>query len=176
MADRYVAGSSDLDCDVFVADYQKKRTLYWLRKVKAEKMEELVKNMRPVAAPRSPRHSREHITPPYVAPMPGHSLPPTVHQTPYPPGPNPAHSIPPGPRKMSAPVYSTPPAPGHSIHVPHDPRRMSNPTHSMPPYPRVAMPHPHQPPANHPFPAAAFANYRPPYPQPYGSYPSNAYR
>lgn len=183
MADGFVAGLSELRCDAFVADFQEKRMLYWLRKVKAEKMEELVKNIRPVAAPRSSQNPREHITPPYVAPLSGaaQSLPTTVNQTPYPPGPNPVHSIA-DPRRMSTPVYSIPP--GHSAHAPpgphapSGPRRASNPAHSMPPY-HARMPHPQGPPANHPFPAAAFTNYQPPYPprpSPYGSYAYPAYR
>lgn len=162
MADQYVSGSSDMNCDAFVSEFQKQRMLYWLRKVKAEKMDQLIKNFRPVAAPRSPRPSRQNVDPPYLSPMPQatpalHSLPVSTPQAPYPHNPHPAQSIPPH----------------------HDPRRMSNPAQSMPPYPQHL---PQMPvPQGHPFPAAAFTGYPPPQrparsPYPYGtSYPANAY-
>lgn len=129
-------------------------------------MEQLLKNMRPVAAPRSPRPEKQHVTPPYVTPMPN-SQPQSL------PVPTPYHS---GPQI-------------HSISPQPDPRRMSNPTHSMPPYHPQHTPGMPIPPPGHPFPAAAFSSYptrgtsgypppqtqRPPYPHPYGSYPANAY-
>ena len=167
-----------MSCDTFLADFQEQRTLYWLRKVKAEKMEELLKKNRPVPSPRSPRTPRQPVIPPYIAPMPGthhaQSLPTSSLQTPYPPGP---------------PVMSNP-----SRSIPPDSRRMSNPAQSMPPYhprlPQMPMPQPPGPPQGHPFPAAAFSGYHPhppgmptPYPPggaahhtPYGGYPASTYR
>jgi hypothetical protein len=170
MADRYVAGLSEMNCDAFVADFQEQRTLYWLRKVKAEKMEELLKNMRPTAAPRSPRPAISPATPPYIAPMPGI--------------PQPSRSFP------TASIPTPYPHPGHSVPPRH---RGSNPAQSMPPYhprmPQMSMPQPQPqgPPQGHPFPAAAFTGYQPPgvptgypprpppHPAPYSSYPANAY-
>ena len=165
MADRYVAGLSEMSCDRFVAGFHEQRTLYWLRKVKAEKMEELLKNMRPVAAPRSPRPSQPPTNPPYVAPMPG------VPQA--------SHSLP----TASIPAHY--PHPTHSVPPRH---RVSNPAQSMPPYhpsmPQMPMPQPQGPHQGHPFPAAAFTGYQPPsgypprppaQPAPYGGYPANAY-
>lgn len=171
MADRYVSGSSDMNYDAFVSEFQAQRMLYWLRKVKAEKMEQLLKNMRPVAAPRSPRPGHPSVNPPYLAPMTGnsihpntssHSLPVSTHQPPYPPhNPHPSHSM-------------------HPMPAQHDPRRMSNPAQSMPPYPQHVSQMPA--PQGHPFPAAAFTGYpgvTPGYPppqqptrptQPYGIY------
>ena len=160
MADKYVAGLSEMSMDSFVTDFQEKRTLYWLRKVKAEKMEELLKNMRPVAAPRSPRTSRQP-NPPYVAAMPGG------------PRPNPAQSLP----------------PPHHMPYPPDPRRPSNPGVSMPPYhqggPQMPMPQGHPFPAaafsSYYRPPAAQPPYQPrggtpPRPAPYGRYPASSYR
>ena len=192
MADRYVSGLTDMNSDAFVSEFQGQRTLYWLRKVKAEKMEQLLKNIRPVAAPRSPRPSHPSANPPYLAPMQGnalhtstssHSLPASsYHQPPYPPNPHPGNSVysmapQPDTRRMSNPH------PGHSVYsmVPQpDTRRMSNPAQPMPPYPQQAQRMPI--PQGHPFPPAAFTGYpgvtqgyppprqpaRPP--QPYGIY------
>ena len=168
MADNYVSGSSEMSLDSFVSDFQEQRSLYWLRKIKAEKMDQLLKNMRPVPAPRSSKQNA--VSPPYISPMPTprhpQSLPSSSAHQPYPVGP--LHSIP----------------PSHP-----DPRRTSNPAHSMPPYPQRSPQMPVPPAQGHPFPAAAFSSYpsggvtqgypppqqRPPHPHPYGSYPANAY-
>lgn len=157
LADSYVSGTSDISSDDFVTQYQEKRTLYWLRKVRAEKMEELLKNIQPVAAPRSPR-PRASVPAPYVAPM-SHSLPVSTHHHPsYPQGPAP-------------PGYSHVPNPAQSIHPYH---------HQAPT--RMPMPQPGVPPQGHPFnPAASYARYpgQMPYPPrpvpPYGSYHANRY-
>ncbi|CAI8027198.1 Vacuolar protein sorting-associated protein 37A [Geodia barretti] len=158
LADSYVSGSSDISADDFVAQYQEKRTLYWLRKVQAEKMEELLKNMRPVPAPRRSSNNRPSIPAPYVSPMPrpSTSLPvSTPHHPPYLHGPAP----PPG-------VYS----------------QMQNPAQSIQPYhqaQRMPIPQPGVPPHGHPFnPAAPFARYPVPLQRPvtpYGSYYANRY-
>ena len=155
LADSYISGSSQISADEFVTQFQEKRMLYWLRKVRAEKMEELLKNIRPVPTPRSPRPSsaKPAIPPPYIAPMPAHSLPVSAahHHPPYPHGPMQPH--------------------------------MTRPNQSMAPYPHQVPQMPM--PGGHPFPHAAFAGYSgqvPPryptpqqHPHPYSSYPTNAY-
>ena len=128
-----MSGSSDISADNFVAQFQEKRTLYWLRKVRAEKMDECLKNIRPVPAPRSSRPTPS-IPPPYVAPLPrpAHSLPVFAPHQPH------------GPPATS-PVYS---------HMPH-PAQSVQPYHQAP-----RMPMPGIPPQGHPFnPAAPFASY-----------------
>lgn len=98
--------------------FLKERTLYWLRKVKLEKMKELLQNYRPVPAPRTSHStptSTSSAAPPYPADNPGpmHSLPPQ-HQSPgYPVAPNPAVSLPPYQqhRPMPAPARNPHPFP-----------------------------------------------------------------
>ena len=141
LADTFIAGTSDLNMEKFAVEVHEQRVLYWLRKVKAEKMEGLLKSRRPTPVTRSPQPSRAQVNPPYLSPMPNSHPPP------------PTHSLPPT---------------SHAVSYPHDPRRPSDPGQSMPPYYQAAprMPMPSMAPTRHPFPAAAFSYYRPPQ-QPY---------
>lgn len=145
--------------DQWLESVIRQRQLYWLRKVKAEKMEELVKQKQPRPMPRSPRVPRagpETSMPPYLAPLPQQ---------------NPTHSLP-------AHMQPQPP-------YPTDTRGALNPSPaaSLPPYqpPQMSMPQPSMPPG-HPFPHAAFTPYQPrspgqyprqppPRPAPYASMP-----
>lgn len=83
MAADFIAGKSDLSADDFKENFLSLRQIYWTRKVKAEKLAELLKNKRPQAHPRVPRNQMQ----PYVQPQnPAQSLPAHVqHQSaPYP--------------------------------------------------------------------------------------------
>lgn len=108
----YVAGKTELTLEAFQEEFLKLRTEYWLRKVKAEKMDELLKNRIPMPAPRSPRI--HHVPPPSD---PARSLPTSA---PYPADarrmPDPSASLPPysstSPTGRGMPLPRLPP-PGH---------------------------------------------------------------
>ena len=142
-----------MSVDEFSDEFLKLRTQYWLRKVKAEKMEDLLKNRQPKAAPRPQKVG---------GPPP---RPPAPYRAPYQP-PNPMYSLP-----VAGPSHYSPD------------RRVSDPAPAPAPYPSGPSPMPQSHPTGHPFPAAAFTpynpqhhpsphypNYRPPHP-PYSSRP-----
>jgi len=120
-----------MSVDNFTKEFLDQRTQYWLRKVKAEKMVELLRNKQPKPIPRSPRNARA----PPVKPAP--YLSPLAHSTPA----------------QSLPASGTAPYPPGN-------RRVSDPAPTpYPPGPSI-MPQP-APPTGHPFPAAAFTPYQP---------------
>lgn len=133
MASDFVSGKSELAVDDFKDQFLKLRQSYWTRKVKSEKLDELLKNQRPTPAPRGPR------TPVSMAPQP-HQVPPQ----------NPAHLLP-AHLQTQAPYPVEP-------RRPSEPSPMS----SMPPpyaaQANVSMPRP--PPPGHPF-SSVPPSYRP---------------
>ena len=139
-------------------EFKKQRVLYWLRKVKTEKMEELLKKKQPKPAPRSPRANKptESIHPPYLAPLstsPAQSLPVSANL--HPPYPAPRRISEPG---QSLPQYQMPqPMPPSSMH----------------PFPAAAFTSYHPQPSNPPYPGRP----QPPRPSPYGGhrFPYNSY-
>ncbi len=78
----FIGGKSSLSLEEFSEEFVKQRTLFWLRKVKAEKMKELLANYRPTPMPRSsgPGSSTSY-TP---SPTAGHFPDPTSSVPPYP--------------------------------------------------------------------------------------------
>lgn len=129
LASDFVGGKSSLSLEQFQDEYLKQRTLYWLRKVKVEKMKELLQNYRPTAAPRTV-HSTTASTSQPPAPQgasnftsPLHSLP-AQQQHPPPQGSSPGY--PPNPSS------SLPPYPQHS----HMPNPNPFPAAAYTPYPR----------------------------------------
>ena len=93
LADKYLSGKP---VDDFVEEFMRLRSQYWLRKVKAEKMDELIRSQHPSPRSRPKRPPNPVIRPPYVSPMPvphpAHSLPPSQARS---PGRSPAQSLPP---------------------------------------------------------------------------------
>lgn len=127
----------------FSEEFLKLRTQYWLRKVKAEKMEDLLKNRQPKAAPRQPRVGGPPA--PYRAPFqssnPMHSLPvvgpphypPDSRRVSDPPAPAP---YPPGPSSMPQPHPTGHPFPAAAF-TPYNPHH-----HPSPHYPNYRSPNP----------------------------------
>lgn len=118
MAADFVAGKSDLPVDSFKDKFLELRQKYWMRKVKAEKLEELLKNQRPTPHPRVPRTQPQ---PQVQMQNPAQSLPSHMqHQpAPYPVDsrrpsePVPTMSIPaPYAARTNVPL-AQPPPPGH---------------------------------------------------------------
>lgn len=103
MAD-FVGGKSSLNLEEFSEEFVKQRTLYWLRKVKAEKMKELIANYRPTPLPRTtaPATSVPNSTS-YTSPL--HSLPPH-HDSGH--LPDPTVSLPPYPNQVRMPQPQVP--------------------------------------------------------------------
>lgn len=126
MASDFMSGKSDLSVEEFKDQFLELRRTYWMRRVKCEKLDELIKNQRPTPAPRAPR------TP--VAAQPQLAVPSQQH---------PSHSLPAHFQQQAAPY-------------PIEPRRPSEPTplSSMQPPPYSAQPNvsmPCVPPPGHPF-------------------------
>ena len=127
----FIAGKSELPLQEFHAEFIKQRSQYLLRKVKAEKLDELLKNRIPVPAPRTRTHKNPS--------NPVQSLP-----TPYPPDsrrmPDPAASLQPysaSPRGSSGgmPVPHFPP-PGHPFtpgYAAYSPQNMAGSYQNRPP-------------------------------------------
>ena len=117
MASDFISGKSDLSADDFKDKFLELRQTYWQRKVKSEKLDELIKNQRPTPAPRGPRT----IAHPHPVPQnPAQSLPAHVqHQTPYPMEPRrpseplPTTSMPPPYAAQPNLSMPRPPPPGH---------------------------------------------------------------
>lgn len=123
MAADFIGGKSSLNLAEFEEKFMQDRTLYWLRKVKVEKMKELLLNYRPTPSPRTAR-SLPTSTPPAIAsvsspPYPGSSPMqslPAQHQSPgYPVGlptaslpPYPPTNAMPAPQKVTHPFAYTP--------------------------------------------------------------------
>ena len=138
MASDFVSGKLSLSLEEFQEQFVKQRTLYWLRKVKAEKMKELLMNYRPTAAPRHNLPAATSSTAPYPTPSPLHSLP--VHQQHPPhssssssPGypPDPSSSLPPYPAGQSAMPAPGPGRAGPFAYTPGFPKQ-SAPTRPAP--------------------------------------------
>lgn len=138
MAD-FVGGKTSLGLEDFSESFIKQRTLYWLRRVKAEKMRELMASYRPTPLPRTAvptttiHNSTSHTSPLHSLP-PQHMLPPshlsdpTVSLPPYPArGGMPQPQI---PSSGSFPVVAYPP---HKQHVPRPAARQGHPG-PPPPY------------------------------------------
>ena len=146
MAADFVGGKSPLSVEEFTESFIKQRTLYWLRKVKSEKMKELI---RPVPVPRT---VHKH-TPTTTSPIP------TSYSTPLQSLP-PQHSQPPS--RRPEPSSSLPPYPPQP--------RMPMPQGGMGgmPMPRGGMPIPQRVPVNSYY-GAGFANSVPVRPAPYAN-------
>ena len=131
MASDFVAGKSDLSMDDFKDKFLEMRGTYWMRKVKSEKLDELLKNQRPTPAPRTLRTQPQ----PQVSTSPAQSLPPHMAgQAPYhveprrPSEPMPTASMPP----RAAPYAVQP-----NVSMPHPPPP-GHPFSSIPSYPQQA--------------------------------------
>lgn len=118
MASDFIAGKSDLSVDDFKDQFLELRQAYWMRKVKSDKLDELLKNQRPTPAPRG---ARTPVTPTQPQPLPpqnpAQSLPAHLQpsQAPYPVEPRRgSQPTPPPPYARRGPV-SMPrlPPPGH---------------------------------------------------------------
>lgn len=146
LGDSYLSGKSEMSVSEFSEEFLKLRTQYWLRKVKAEKMEDLLKNRQPKAAPRQPKVGGPPPRPPapYRAPFqpsnPMQSLP-VVGPPHYPPesrrvsDPAPA-PYPPGPSSMPQPHPTGHPFPAAAF-TPYNPQH-----HPSPHYPNYRSPNP----------------------------------
>ena len=140
MAADFVAGKSDLSADDFKENFLSLRQTYWTRKVKSEKLEELLKNKRPQALPRVPR---TQLQPPVQPQNPAQSLPAHMQHQPAP-----------YPVELRRPSEPTPtmsmPAPyavQPNVSMPHPPSP-GHPFSSVPAgYPGYPMRPPQQPPA-----------------------------
>lgn len=114
----FINGKSSMSLEEFEEEFVKQRTLFWLRKVKSEKMKELLLNYKPTPAPRTIHNctsdsSMTSNTPPYPnSSSPSlHSLPPQSRAQSLP---DPAASLPPYPNQpgsMPSPDRSSLPFP-----------------------------------------------------------------
>ena len=109
MASEFIGGKSTLSLEDFQEDFIKQRTLYWLRRVKSEKMKELLQNSRPIPAPRKAHTSASALPAANVAttnPPPVQSLPPQhAHPSSSPGYPSePTASLPPYPSRPVMPM------------------------------------------------------------------------
>jgi len=93
----FIGGKSTLNLEEFSEEFVKKRMLFWLRKVKAEKMRELLANYRPTPMPRAsmPSTSSMPMSPGNSFPSPTGSYPPQRFS-------DPAASLPPYPQNSSS--------------------------------------------------------------------------
>lgn len=151
MASDFIAGKSEFSADEFKDRFFELRQTYWMRKVKTDKFEELLKNQRPTPAPRVPR--TQPPQPNVQDQNPAQSLPAHMqHHAPYP-----AES-----RRTSEPISSMPPpySVGSSMPMP----RLPPPGH---PFSSIPPSYGHQP-----GPSAGYPARPPPRPGhgPYASY------
>lgn len=100
LAADFVGGKSSLALEEFQEKFIELRTLYWLRKVKTEKMKELVANIRPTPAPRT-FHNTTGFLPPLQS-LPAQSNPSPGYSQ------EPASSLPPYPSQSTMPVPNNP--------------------------------------------------------------------
>ena len=116
MASDFVAGKSSLSLEEFQEEFVAQRKLFWLRKVKTEKMKELLLNYRPTPSPRNihKSSSENQMTssnaqpPPYPSPLQSLPVQHAHSSTGYPDS-SPS-SLPPYPPRSSMPVPSRPTA------------------------------------------------------------------
>ena len=121
MASDFVSGKSDLSSDDFKDQFLELRQAYWMRKIKNEKLDELLKNQRPTPAPRGPRTPITAAQPHPLPPQhPAQSLPPHLQsqalypvESRRPSEPSPMSSIPPPYAAQSNVSMPRPPPPGH---------------------------------------------------------------
>ena len=175
LASTILAGGSELRPDEFISQFRSKRTTYWLRKIKVEKMDRLIKER--------PAHpSPSASIPPY--PTVGLSGPVMPHPFPTSSSAQGARAVPPKPAPYSV-THSVPPAsypspvrPTHSFppSYVHGRNPGPSPVQSIPPpsYPRspgMPMPQPSPPrPSMHRYPPPTASLYGRS-PQQYGAPP-----
>ena len=177
----FLAGKTEQGIEELIQGYLHHRTVYWLRKVKSERLTELNRQppdppaARPFPSP-SPSQSISTGPPPYPAssPSPASSVQPTLYGS-YPSrAPQPTQSIPyPGsaqPPSYRNPAQSIPPN-SQQAHTPHS---QSVPMSSQPPYPTPSQSIPPHTQPSYPPPAQSYAG-RPAYPQPGYSIPYGSY-
>ena len=111
MASDFIAGKSDLSADDFKENFLELRQTYWMRKVKQEKIEELLKNQRPTPAPRAVRTQPHPVDPAHSVPT--HLHPPYPMDARRPSDPVPGSSVPPPYSTHAAVSMPRPPPPGH---------------------------------------------------------------
>ena len=152
MASDFVSGKLDLSVDDFKDQFLELRQAYWTRKVKSEKLDELLKNLRPTPAPRG---VRTPATATQLQPLPhqhpAHSLPPHLQtQTPYPmeqrrpSEPTPMSSMPPPYAAQANVSMPRPPPPGHPFSSIPPGYRPGYPM-TRPPPPRPSVPNSYAP-------------------------------